>query len=130
MKQSNLTFAEGFLRLQAEEAINCGNTEKVFDYDKAAEIIKEKYQSHKDLIAEAGLQGDWEYTGGIIFEKGKPTRNHYTFLASVWAIPTLILSYNGKEQEEIECYTENDDTRFTAFSKWDKQSLNILGIPL
>lgn len=130
MKQSNLSFEEGFLRIQAEEAKRNGNTEKVFDYDKAAAIIKEKYQSHNDLVAEAGLQGDWIYTGGIIFEKGKPTNRYYTYLTSNWAIPTLILSYNGKEQEEIECYTEDENTRFTEHNTWDEQSLNILGIPL
>lgn len=40
----------------------------VFDWDKAARLIQEK----KPKWATAGLRGDWEYTGGTIYEDGKP----------------------------------------------------------
>lgn len=59
MKQSNLSFADGFLGIEAKIAKEKGNTHKAFDWDKAAEIIKEKLKLHPDLKAEAGLQGDW-----------------------------------------------------------------------
>ena len=129
MKQSNLSFADGFLGTQAQEARAKGDTMKAFDWDKAAAIIKEKFELHPDLEAEAGLQGDWEYTGGAIFKDGKPTNEPYTYLASNWAKPTIILSWGGKEQLELECYCEKNE-RFDEESKWDKTSLEILGVGL
>jgi hypothetical protein len=39
MKESKLTFAEGFLRIQAEDARKNGNKMKTFDWDKAAQIM-------------------------------------------------------------------------------------------
>ena len=129
MKESNLTFAQGFLGTEAKIAAARGNKQMAFDWDKAASIIKEKLIKYPDLTAEAGLQGDWEFTGGVIFENGKPTNENYTYLSSNWAKPTLILSWNGQEQEEIVCEIEHND-RFTAKTKWDKDSLAILGIKL
>ena len=129
MKESTLSFAEGFTAPNAILAKERGEEQKAFDWDKAAEIIKKEYESHKDLVAEAGLEGDWEFTGGCIFKNGKPTNDDYTYLSSIWAIPTLILSWNGTEQKEISCYT-NESERFNSCSKWDKKSLSILGIKL
>ncbi|MFA5634161.1 MAG: hypothetical protein WC973_03345 [Candidatus Dojkabacteria bacterium] len=127
LKQSNLSFAEGFLGIQAKAASKKGNKLQAFDWDKAAQIIKEKLILHPDLVAEAGLQGDWNYTGGIIFKNGKPVKEDYTYLASNWAKPTLILSWDKEEQEEIPCFIEQND-RFKDDSKWDVESLSILGI--
>lgn len=127
MKKSELSFAEGFLGTRAEAAKN--NKHMAFNWDKAAEIIKEKLKEHPDLIAEAGLQGDWNYTGGVIFSDGKPTNDRYTYLASNWAKPTLILSWNGEEQEELVVEIESDE-RFDSDTKWDDTSLAILGINL
>ena len=126
MKSSKLTFAEGFLGLDAAAATKRGSTQKVFDWDEAARIIKEKLKTHPNLIAEAGLEGDWNYTGGTIFEGGNPTTEGYTYLASNWAIPTLILSWEGVEQQEIPCYVEESGSRFTCDSSWDENSLKIL----
>ena len=128
MRKSDLTFGEGFTSNRATEAKSRGAIHKAFDWDKAAEIIREKYETHKDLVAEAGLEGDWDYTGGEIFSNGKPTNDDYTFLQSNWAIPTLILTYDGNA-EELECWTEGND-RFNSGSKWDETSLEILGINL
>lgn len=125
MKQSNLTFGEGFLGIQAREAAAKGAIHKAFDWDKAAEIIKNKFKLYPDLLAEAGLQGDWDYTSGTIFENGKPDLDSYTYLSSNWAIPTLILSWDDEEQEEIDCWSETNE-RFNADSKWDQISLDIL----
>jgi len=124
MKKSELGFAEGFL---STRGLN-NNPHMAFDWDKAAEIIKDRLKKHPYLIAEAGLQGDWAYTGGEIFRDGKPTNEGYTYLQSNWATPTLILEWDGEEQEEIECYKKN--SRFTSDSKWDDESLKILGIAL
>jgi len=126
MKRSEFTFAEGFLGTRADIAKSKGNPMKAFDWDKAAEIIKDKLKIHPNLSAEAGLQGDWNYTGGEIFVDGKPTNEEYTYLSSNWATPTLILSWGGCEQEEIECFAI--DSRFDEDSKWDEDSLKILGI--
>ncbi len=129
MKESNFTFSDGFLGVNAKKAAEENKPVLTFDWDKAAKIIKTHFKEHKDLIAEAGLQEDWEYTGGIIFEDGKPTNDSYTYLSSNWAIPTLILSWDGLEQEEIECFTKLSK-RFNKDSKWDDESLKILGIKL
>ena len=128
MKSSNLTFAEGFLGTKAQEAKEKGNIFMAFDWDKAAKLIKDKFETNKDLVAEAGLEGDWNYTGGEIFEDGKPTNENYTYLQSNWAAPTLILNY-GDKSEEIECWVEANE-RFGSDSKWDEISLEILGIQL
>ena len=125
MKESNLSFADGFDGSRANRATAQGAKMKAFDFDKAAEIIKEHLYEHPDLIAEAGLQGDWNYTGGVIFENGVPDSESYTYLASLWATPTLILSWDGIEQMEIPCHCEAND-RFNSDSKWDDQSLKIL----
>lgn len=129
MKKSELTFMDGFMSNRAEQARLAGVTHKAFDWDKAAEIIKARFSEHHDLLAEAGLQQDWNYTGGEIFRDGKPINDSYTYLASNWAMPTLILSWDGQEQEEIECFAETND-RFNSETKWDNKSLEILGISL
>tara|TARA_R110002167_G_scaffold331706_1_gene538359 strand:- start:9786 stop:10175 length:390 start_codon:yes stop_codon:yes gene_type:complete len=129
MKKSNLTFEEGFDGTQATEAAKQGKPMMAFDWNRAAEAIKYHFGDHKDLVAEAGLQGDWAYTGGVIFKEGKPTDENYTYLASNWAVPTLILSWDGKEQEEIKIFAENSD-KYNSGSKWDDESLGILGITI
>lgn len=126
MKKSMLSFL-------GPDAISVGEANRnkplrVFDWDKAAARIKSALKSYPDLIAEAGLQGDWAYTGGEIFRNGKPVDEDYTYLASTWATPTLILNYNGDEHEE-ECWILQEGSRFTHASKWDEQSLQILQAP-
>ena len=125
MKKSELTFTEGFTTSRSKN----NNPQKAFDWIKAANIIKERLQEHPDLIAEAGLQGDWDFTGGVIFEQGLPTNDDFTYLSSNWAIPTLILTWDGEEQEEIECFVIGND-KYDSRSKWDEESLNVLGLNL
>lgn len=57
--------------------------------EKAAERIRETRPSE----AGAGLQGDWEWTGGAIWggEAPVPRDDTYTYLASTWAVPELRL---------------------------------------
>jgi hypothetical protein len=130
MKESNLTFSEGFMGMNAKIAGRQGRPQRAFDWDKASSIIKEKFKEHPTLVAEAGLEGDWNFTGGVIFEKGKPTNDSYTYLSSNWATPTLILTDENGLEEEIECFANEADTRFGANTKWDETSLEILGIKL
>lgn len=74
MKQTKYSFAQGFLGMPNEKK----TSHKAFDYDKAARIIKKHLVDHPDLVADAGLQGDWAYTGGEIFRDGKPVTDSYT----------------------------------------------------
>lgn len=128
MKQQNYSFIGPDIIAKSEA--NRDNPHRAFDWDKAAEIIKERFAVHPDLVAEAGLQGDWDYTGGEIFRDGKPTNDDYTYLSSHWATPTLILSWDDEEQEEVPCWVPQTHSRFTSKTKWDEQSLAILGIQL
>lgn len=131
MKESNLTFAEGFSSSNYDSAKSKGATQMAFDWDKAAKIIKEALKSDKNLIAEAGLQGDWEYTGGVIFKKGKPVSDSYTYLSSNWANPTLSIEYSNGFEKEFDCFVkQGENGRFDEDSKWDEESLEILDIPL
>lgn len=122
MKKSELSFAEGFTSQNGQN----NNPIKTFDWDKAANIIREKLKDHPNLSAEAGLQRDWNHIGGVIFELGNPVTSGYTYLSSNWAIPTLILSWDDEEQEEIECHVLESESRFNTYSKWDSQSLKLL----
>jgi hypothetical protein len=125
MKRSELSFEDGFFTSRGR---NGGTDYKAFDWDLAASIIKKYAGLYDDLVVEAGLQGDWNYTGGVIFENGKPTNDSYTYLKSNWAVPTLILSWDGEEQEEIECW--ESEGNYSAESKWDEKALKILEINL
>lgn len=97
--------------------VNRGKEMKVFDWDKAAKLIRER----KPKIAEAGLENDWAYTGGVIFEDGKPVTDSNTFLSSTWATPILEL-----DGEEIECYVMESKTTFNEDTKWPDSALKIL----
>lgn len=46
--------------MRGQAARMAGAAHMVFDWDKAARIIRER----KPSTAAAGLSGDWEYTGG------------------------------------------------------------------
>jgi hypothetical protein len=94
-----------------------GNETMVFDWDKAARIIRDK----QPKTAYAGLCGDWEYTGGCIYEEGSPV-HEYTYLASTWAVPELILD----DEEPIECYLMKHETKWNEKTKWPKSALDIL----
>jgi len=67
--------------------MNRNNRVKVFDWDKAARLIRERGARE----ARAGLAGDWEWTGGAILKVGFPVAQHdtYTYLSSTWATPEI-----------------------------------------
>lgn len=89
----------------------------VFDWAKAARIIRER----KPKEASAGLHSDWEWTGGTIYEDGKPVKDSYTFLASTWATPELDI-----DGEIIDCYIMQNGTKWNSDTKWPKTALDIL----
>ena len=97
---------------------NRGKEQMVFDWDKAAQIIRDTGASY----ACAGLRGDWEYTGGTIYEDGQPDTGDYTFLASTWAVPELDI-----DGDVIPCYRMASEVPgWDARTKWPRSALDIL----
>lgn len=101
-----------FMRARSSER----DTTRTFDWDKASEIIAEK----KPKTAHAGLAEDWGYTGGCIFENGKPVKEDdtYVYLTSNWATPILVLD----DDEEIECWKLGDGREYWPDSSRAKLS--------
>lgn len=90
----------------------------VFDWDKAARIIAEKEPD----MATAGLEGDFEYTSGVIWLDSKPYTRDYTYLASTWAKPLLVIG-----EEEIECWRyQSDAPEWSAATKWPDSAMEIV----
>lgn len=114
MKDSNYSFSDGLLGMIREER---GGV-RVFDWNKAAEIIRDR----KPTLAEAGLEGDWAYTGGVIYEDGEIIKDSYTYLASDWAVPTLVLN----DEESVECWVYMDESDFNHDTKWPECAITIL----
>lgn len=100
----------------AKAEANRGNTMKVFDWDKAAAILKERGATY----AEAGLASDWSCTGGSILNDGKPDKK-YTYLASTWATPTMIVD----DGDEIDCWIYETETEWDSGTSWPQSSLDI-----
>lgn len=99
---------------------NRGKELKVFDWNKAAEIIKEKGCKN----AAAGLSGDWEWTGGSILQGGKIPEDSYTYLASTWATPELEI-----DGEIIDCYKMQSETDgWDSDTFWPDSAKKILGL--
>lgn len=104
-----------------------GCEKKVFDWDKAAEIIKER----KPQDAVAGLKEDMEWTCAPIYEDGQPVCNGETYLASNWATPVLELFFkkDGETKytvETLECYVMESQTQWNAETQWPLSSVKIL----
>jgi hypothetical protein len=108
---------DGFFRSQA--ALAAGKKPMIFDWDKAATLIALR----KVKVARAGLQEDWDYTGGTIFEDGNPVEERgCIYLASLWAIPELEL-----DGEIVECWRYEDQTPgWDAHTFWPESALKIL----
>lgn len=92
----------------------------VFDWDKAATLIKE--QGAKN--ASAGLSGDWEWTGGDILEDGNIPEDSYTYLASTWATPEIEI--HGKRTDCYKMQSETDNWNSGTF--WPDSAKVILGV--
>lgn len=90
---------------------------RVFDWNKAAKILKEK-NPHE---AKAGLHSDLEWTSGVIWRDGKPVIDDYTYLASNWAIPVLVI-----DGDEVDCWSFADECEFDEKTKWPQSALEII----
>lgn len=90
----------------------------VFDWDKAAQLIKQ----YKPEIAMAGLREDWEYTGGTIYEHGEVVKDDYTYLASTWAVPEIDI-----DGCTFPCYKmQSEVPKWGSDTKWPKSAIEIL----
>ena len=99
---------------------NRGKEMMVFDWDKAARLIKEQNAQN----ASAGLAADWEYTGGAILADGRlvPQDDTYVFLASTWAIPELQI-----DCEMVDCFKMQSETPgWDSETYWPESALAIL----
>jgi hypothetical protein len=104
--------------IQKAESLRAQDTPmKIFDWDKAARIIAER----KPEIAEAGLAGDWDYTGGVIYCNGEIVTSSYLYLGSMWATPTLIV-----DNDEVDCYLMESDTEWDSKTVWPDSAKEIL----
>ena len=105
---------------------NRGKELMVFDWDKAAQIIKDSVATY----ASAGLRGDWEWTGGdwewtggTIFKDGEIVTDDYTYLSSTWAVPELFI-----DGDFIPCYKmERETPGWGCTTKWPHSAIKILG---
>ena len=96
------------------------NEQKVFDWEKAANMIKERGVTY----ASAGLSEDWEWTGGIILQEGKPVprEDTYTYLASTWATPVLEI-----DGDMIDCYRMKSEVPgWDSGTYWPNEAMVIL----
>lgn len=93
--------------------------QKVFDWDKAALLIRESGTKN----ASAGLREDYDWTGGEIYRDGQPVLDDYTYLASTWATPTLYL-----DEYQTDCYVMQSATIWTDSTKWPASALAILQV--
>ena len=99
--------------------VNRGKEMMVFDWDRAAQILKERDAED----AAAGLDQDWGYTGGEILRDGAPVKQEdtYTYLASTWATPQLYV-----DGEYIDCYKmESEAPGWDAKTYWPDSALKI-----
>jgi hypothetical protein len=107
--------------VRGERARARGVKQMVFDWAKAAELIRER----KPRRASAGLRGDWEYTGGLIYTAdGIPAEDDtYVYLSSNWATPELDM-----DGDIIECWTAQSDTPgWDSDTYWPPEAKAILG---
>lgn len=115
---NNMETFKAFLNGQA--AKSSGAAMRTFDWDKAARIIKDR----KPAKASAGLESDYEWTCGTIYENGELVTDSYTYLSSNWATPMLILDDN----KEIECFCTEETSGWSSDTKWPVTALIILGM--
>jgi hypothetical protein len=109
----------------AKGEANRGNEMMVFDWNKAARLIRDEQPTR----AGAGLQSDWEWTGGAIYRDGAPVLpdDTYTYLASTWATPEL--SMDGELQDCFVMESEApvvDGMHWTSGTYWPQCALDIL----
>lgn len=92
----------------------------VFDWEKAARLILERNATE----ARAGLCGDWEYTGGLIYQDGKPVSadKAETYLASTWAEPEIEI-----DGDVVECWKMQHETPgWDSGTFWPEEAMKII----
>lgn len=92
---------------------------RVFDWNKAAEIIKKEKPKHVDAF----LGTDEAYTGGCIYHEKPILEQNGTYLASRWAIPMLRL--DDKDPYECWCW-QKEQPEWDADTLWPESALKIL----
>lgn len=98
--------------------VNRGREPMVFDWDRAAELIRDT----KPEVAAAGLCNDWEWTGNVIWQDGHIVTDRYTYLESTWAVPELDM-----DGESIPCYRMKSDAPGWDYgTKWPESAVEIL----
>src|SRR5574343_1179603 len=115
---SQLDFFGGILAgmQRAQQARREGKQLMVFDWNAAAAYLRDN--GIKD--ASAGLSGDLGYTSGVILRDGKPVTDDYTYLASMWAVPVLVLG----DDTEVPMVT-SEASGFDESTKWPASALAI-----
>lgn len=107
--------------MMGQQASRSGAKMMVFDWEKAAKLIL----LNSPKWASAGLQSDWEYTGGTIYEDGQPISDSYTYLMSNWAKPEI--NMDGQIQE---CWIYVEDLpegeHWDSATVWPALALKIL----
>ena len=94
---------------------------KVFDWQKAANLIKEALKANPKLYVEAGLEEDWSCTADVIMQNGEVVHG-MPYLASTWATPIVVIG-----EVEHECYKmahEVPDWNYDTV--WPEVALDIL----
>ena len=106
------------LRAFAMGQANKDKEQMVFDWDKAARLIKD----HGAKNASAGLRSDWEWTGGSILTEGEPDMEAYTYLSSTWAVPEIEI-----DGVLYDCYRMASEVPdWDEKTKWPESALAIL----
>ena len=111
-----------FMAMVMTEEDYANSIPKVFDWDKAARLIKENNLTN----AYAGLDEDWWWTSGCILEDGKPFTEDYAYLASFWATPVLIYKDEDGEDAVIPCWCYKTECEWDAHTLWPDSALQIL----
>lgn len=119
IKEYNMDTFNAFIKGE----INRGKELKVFDWEKAARIIKDK----KAKNVSAGLKEDWFWTAGPILEDGEIPEKGYTYLASTWATPILEIDEGDAEVHRIDCYKMQSETPdWNSCTFWPELARKIL----
>lgn len=103
-------------------SLNRGKERMVFDWDKAARIIKERGLHNVG----AGLSSDLEWTEGDILIDDNPVMDNYCYLASTWATPVIVVHDDENYGDEIPCFIMESKTDWDESTLWPESALIIL----
>ena len=113
-----------FMAMIMTEEDYANSIPKVFDWNKAARIIRE--EGYEYVLA--GLEEDWWSTAGRIVVDGEPFTEDYTYLMSFWATPVIVTPTDDDEDEEniIPCWCYKTECEWDAYTQWPDSALQIL----